>query len=300
MCFQCLPYPDGMSDTDLSTIIIGVLTALGTIGAVVAAVFHNSIDNYFNRARIEVKLADPDGELTSWTPIPPIVPASPGPAIPQGLSGTSGTAPASGTSGYSGPVVSPGSAGTSGTAFASRTFGYSGNTVPPGSSGTSGNAPSSGTFGFSGSAVTYYHLRVIRDNNYAKVKECRVSLVGLSIKRQVDGAIYDPLTLIVPPNYYWAPSESQPQAIDIVTERILDFGYFVYNIDHFIPTVWPLFNNFQGYLHPNTIIKYEIEIVAENIKPQRYYIITHWDGTWDHITHKPTNFSIQEPVLIKQ
>jgi hypothetical protein len=284
MLLTCFPHSLEKSSLDLLTLLFSFLTAIGTIGVVIVALFHESLDNYFRKAKITVKLADPDGDSTS--------------GIATSGIGSLSTNVLIGSSGIQGISLPPRSYGTSSFAPTPGPLGIHGIATSIGSFKTSGYAVSPQISDDVKLSVTYFHLKVIRDKKHRKVKECRVSLVGISKKVQGEGDKFNNLKLIVCPYYSWAPAEIQPQAIDIITEGILDLGYFIYDRKYFHPAVWPTFNNFEGDLNPKETIRYEIEIVAENIIPQRYFIEVSWDGTFDSNLHKATNFVIQEPILV--
>jgi len=249
-----------MSCTEKWNFLFNFLTAFGTAGAVILALFGDFFKNLIFRAKISVEIVDPNGELTNWS------------------SGPLPSMPTSGTSGYS----STGAPVTS--SFA----------VPMGTSGTSGYAaPIAPVAGTIGPAVIYYHLRLINRRTCVDIKKCKVSLKEIHLKA-AGATSFTQLPLNVPPKFFWAPAESSPQAIDIVTDQILDFGYIVQGSNLFTPAIWPRFNNFKGDLKPNETFKYVLEIIANNLSPKKVTIEVSWNGNWStNLNTMATGFKIK-------
>jgi hypothetical protein len=129
-----------------------------------------------------------------------------------------------------------------------------------------------------GHRVIYYHLRVINSSKII-VKNCRVFLTKIE-KLNLNGEFID-MPFSVPPRYIWSPSESSPEGVDIVTERIADFGYVIDSSTDFKPTVTPILNSFKGNLKHNETFRYFIEIIAENYRSKKHVVIeVTWDGIW--------------------
>lgn len=149
-----------------------------------------------------------------------------------------------------------------------------------GTSGTSGNPfPNISPMSI-GPEVIYYHLRIKNQRPSIIVNKCRVLLKELHSKDPITQE-YKKLTLVVPPNFQWTPAETSPPAIDFITEQILDFGYLTKGADAFTPAVSPRYNSFKGNLKANEIIKYTLEIQANNAKPKIVEIEVSWDGIWN-------------------
>jgi hypothetical protein len=129
-----------------------------------------------------------------------------------------------------------------------------------------------------GHKVIYYHLRIISQKS-SIVHKCRIFLKKIQ-KRKENGEFED-IPLSVPPRYIWTPSESSPEGVDIVLEKIIDFGYIIDNGKEFKPTVTPILNSFKGNLGQNETFRYYIETVAENYHPRKLTgIEVSWDGKW--------------------
>ncbi len=129
-----------------------------------------------------------------------------------------------------------------------------------------------------GHRVIYYHLRIINKSSVI-VKNCRVFLMQIK-KLQDDGSFIN-IPFSVPPRYIWSPAESSPEGVDIVTERITDFGYVIDSSTEFKPTVTPILNSFKGNLKHHETFRYFIEIIAENFRPKKLIgIEVTWDGNW--------------------
>jgi hypothetical protein len=134
-----------------------------------------------------------------------------------------------------------------------------------------------------GHRVIYYHLRIINRSRII-VKNCRVFLT--KIKKLQDNGEYVNVPFSVPLRYIWSPSESSPEGVDIVTERIHDFGYIIDSSTEFKPTVTPILNSFKGNMKHHETFRYYIEIIAENYRPKKLIgIEVTWDGMWpDNLT----------------
>lgn len=237
-----------MSCCEKWTLFFELLTAVGTIGAVILALFGDYFKNLIFRAKISIEIVDPKGELTNWSTVPlPSIPINRVPMnSPKAVTfGTSGHAKPSGTSGIS--VIS----------------------------GTSAMPVSTGTE----SDVIYYHLRIVNQKTNVEVKQCKVSLKEIHTKRPSSNDFYK-LPLNVPPKFFWAPAESSPQAMDIATDQVLDFGYITKESNLFMPAIWPRFNSFKGDLKPNETFKYILEITANNLSPRKVTVEVSWNGNW--------------------
>lgn len=243
--------------------VVNLVIAIGTILAVIVALFGENIKNALCKAKLSIELGDPKGELTIWSSIPyqlftPI----------ENLDLFSGSE-------------------SIGTTFTSVSSDYSG---PKGPTSLTGYPNSYGATGTSGSLndtqqkiigneVIYYHLKVINHRHRIPVSKCRVILKEIHLK-DPETNDYKKLTLTVPPRFQWAPAETSPPAIDFIDEQILDFGYLQKGSKVFMPSLSPRFNNFQGNLKANQIIKYTLEIQANNARSVRVEIEVTWDGNW--------------------
>jgi hypothetical protein len=128
-----------------------------------------------------------------------------------------------------------------------------------------------------GHRVVYYHIRVINRGKVV-IKNCRAVLK--KIKRLQNAEFID-VPFSVPPRYIWSPSETSPEGVDIISERIADFGYVIDSSTEFKPTVTPILNSFRGNLKHNETFRYYIEIIAENYKARKLVAIeVTWDGVW--------------------
>jgi hypothetical protein len=129
-----------------------------------------------------------------------------------------------------------------------------------------------------GHRVVYYHLKFVNERSVI-VQNCRIFLKKMQ-KRQADDQYLDiPFSVI--PRYIWSPSETSPEAVDIVTEKVIDFGYIIDSAKEFKPTVTPILNSFKGSLRQNESFRYYIEIIAENYRPRKLIgIEVTWDGNF--------------------
>jgi len=124
----------------------------------------------------------------------------------------------------------------------------------------------------------YYHLK-IKNCRKVSIKNCRVFLKKVE-QKQPNGE-YVELPMSVSPQYRWTASVNPFENRDIVTENVLDFGFIEENSEKFYPHVNPIVDIFKGFLKPNESFKYFLEIIADNYRPKKLFIIeVSWDGTW--------------------
>jgi hypothetical protein len=129
-----------------------------------------------------------------------------------------------------------------------------------------------------GHRVIYYHLLVMNKKSVI-VQNCRIFLKKIQSLDTTGNFIDIPIS--VPPKYIWSPAETSPEGVDIVTERIADFGYIIDSSMDFKPAVTPILNSFKGNLQHHETFRYYIEVVAENYKPKKLFgIEVTWDGLW--------------------
>jgi len=176
---------------------VNIVIAIGTVGAVIVALFGDWLKNRIFRSILSAEVIDPNGELTNWT---------------------------------------------------------------------------------NGTRVIYYHLKIINLRQSILVNQCRVFLKEISKKN--NNQQFVKLPLIVPPTLQWAPAESSPQALDFITERVLDIGYVTEGSDTFFLSIFPKFNNFKGYIKANETFRYTLEILSNNSKTKIVTLEISWDGTW--------------------
>ncbi len=143
-----------------------------------------------------------------------------------------------------------------------------------------------------GHRVVYYHLRVI-NRGTTIVRNCRAILK--KIKRLENGEFIN-VPFSVLPGYIWSPAETSPEMVDILTDRIADFGYVIDSSTEFKPTVTPILNSFKGNLKHNETFRYYIEIVAENYRARDLVCIeVTWDGVWpDDLNDMHNHLKIQK------
>jgi len=258
-----------MSCSETWNLVVNIVIAIGTIGAVIVALFGENIKNALFKAKLSLELGDANGELTNWSYIYPHM------LTPIGNKDYFFDSESIGTTCVSGP------SGISGSLSLSDPSGYSGSSGIPryfGATGSSGFLQESQNK-IAGQEVIYYHLKVKNHKPRTTVSKCRVILKEIHSK-DPDTKKYTKLTLTVPPRFQWAPAETSPPAVDFVDEQILDFGYLEKGADEFRPSLSPSFNNFKGNLKANGIIKYTLEVQANNAKTVRVELEVSWDGNW--------------------
>lgn len=129
--------------------------------------------------------------------------------------------------------------------------------------------------------VMFYHLRVINQRRWLSAENCRVMLKGFS-RRDLSG-IFQPVPKPVPFQFLWAPAELTPPSITLLREQVLDLGYIAENDARFIPRLYGIPNNFQGFVGPNEAVRFQIQIEAVNFSSSIYVVEVAWDGQWSYV-----------------
>lgn len=132
-----------------------------------------------------------------------------------------------------------------------------------------------------GRHVFYYYLKLVNSSpwRWRLSKNCRVLLK--SVLRQNSDQRFLPVPLPVSPQFVWAPAETTPAAINITKEQVIDFGRLIENGPHFEPVLYMYPNNFQGYVGPNEVVRYCLEIAADGYMSKKLYIFeVSWNGRW--------------------
>lgn len=263
-----------MSCLEKWNFLFNFLTAFGTTGAVILALFGEYFKDLIFRAKIFVDIVDKNGELTFFYFNPlPLMPSA----------GTSGNSKETSIKPNFGVSESEQSVTINQVPQTTSYPGFSDQIVTPDS------------INWNRKAVIYYHLRITSKRKSVVIKKCTVSLKEIYKKGKEDKTFMK-FPLNVSPKYFWAPASSAPQAVDIVTDQVLDFGYIVEGSSCFSPAIWPLFNNFKGNIHPNETFRYVIEIVANNLSPHRETIEVRWNGNWATEEHSRQNNLIIEKI----
>jgi hypothetical protein len=201
--------------------VFEALTAIGTIGAVIVALFNEPIKNRFYRVRLAVEVLDSRGELTTF--------------FNNGI----------------------------------------------------------------GTPTIFYHLRVTNLTKNRMAHKCRILLKEIQRFNSATND-FESVPLAVPPRFVWAPSDTSPDAVDFITEHILDFGYLLQHSTMFQPTETPRFNNFRGFIQANERVNYILEVYANNAKPFKVKIECEWDGQWNsNLQIMSTHFSIRKNLYEK-
>ena len=131
-----------------------------------------------------------------------------------------------------------------------------------------------------GKRVIFYHLGINNTRLWRTVKNCRVNLVKIS-KKGPDGE-FQPIKLVVPQQYVWAPAELTPPSVNIVKKQILDFGRLIEGNDKFEPLLYGIPNNFEGFVKQGDVIRFHLEISAEDYVSRNNYIFeVAWNGKWN-------------------
>ena len=134
------------------------------------------------------------------------------------------------------------------------------------------------TFTPPGTRVLFYQMKVINQRRWLPAENCRVMLVGVS--RRDPSGVFQPLPMSVPSQFTWAPSEVMPPTVTVLREQVVDFGYVAENSNRFIPRVYWMSNNFQGYVGPNEAMRFQVRIEAVNFSSPIYVVEVSWDGQW--------------------
>src|SRR5438128_2628140 len=136
--------------------------------------------------------------------------------------------------------------------------------------------------------VMFYHLNVINQRPWLPARNCRVMLMGLT-KRGPNG-LFQPVTIPVPFQFVWAPAESTPPTITLLRQQFIDLEYIEDGGSAFIPRLYIIPNNFQGFVGTNDAVRFHLQIEAENFaSPQYHTVAVAWDGVWSHIPQTMRN-----------
>ncbi|GAB6390786.1 MAG: hypothetical protein MdMp014T_0159 [Treponematales bacterium] len=131
--------------------------------------------------------------------------------------------------------------------------------------------------------VMYYLLKVKNAHPWSAAKNCRVLLTGIS-KRRPNGDFQPLIPPVIPHQcqFTWSPAEVTPRPIDVSTDQVFDFGRVVEGEDRFTPVLNWYPSNFQGYVSPNEVLRYTLEISADGYSAKRCQTFqVSWDGQWD-------------------
>ena len=128
--------------------------------------------------------------------------------------------------------------------------------------------------------LMYFHLKVVNQRPWLPAENCRVLLKSLT-RRGPDG-LFHPVSMAVPLQFVWAPSEITPPVITISKEQVLDFGRISEGENRFVPQLYSYSNNFQGFVGSNDVVRFHLEIDATNYSPSKYQVFeVAWDGQWN-------------------
>lgn len=129
------------------------------------------------------------------------------------------------------------------------------------------------------SRVYFYHLKVVNKRRWVSPQNCRVLLKAIS-KRGPNGIFY-PVSMSVPLQFVWAPSEITPPVITIEKEQILDLGMAVEGTGTFVPRLYSVSHNFAGNVGAGEAVRYSLEIVSSSFVSKKYQVIeVAYDGKW--------------------
>jgi hypothetical protein len=148
----------------------------------------------------------------------------------------------------------------------------------------------------------FHNLRVVNDRSWSVARGCTVLLRRIE-RRNVDGRFVE-VPLAFEPPFTWAPSEYAPMRPDVSGPLVIDLGYVAEPRpvdghppgDRFHPNLyfWP--GNFEGYVYPNQVVRYYLEVRAENYAPKELTVIEiSWNGVWtDDVEAMRTNLVRRE------
>lgn len=130
----------------------------------------------------------------------------------------------------------------------------------------------------SGTRVIFYHLKVSNQRRWLPAQNRRVMLVGLS--RRDSGGVFQTIPMPVPGQFVWAPAEFTFPVITVVREQVLDFGCVEEHGNRFVPRLYAIPNNFQGFVGANDAVRFQLQIEAVNFSSPIYVVEVAWDGQW--------------------
>jgi hypothetical protein len=106
-------------------------------------------------------------------------------------------------------------------------------------------------------------------------------LVGLS-KRDPSG-VFQPIPMPIPSQFTWSPSEVMPPMATVLREQVVDLGYVEEHGGRFIPRLYWMSNNFQGFVGANEAMRFQLQIEAADFLSPIYVVEVAWDGQWSYV-----------------
>jgi hypothetical protein len=71
--------------------------------------------------------------------------------------------------------------------------------------------------------------------------------------------------------------------VSILREQVADLGYVEEHGKIFIPRLYWMSNNFQGFVPANGGVRYHLRIEAVNFLSPIYVVEVAWDGQWSYV-----------------
>jgi hypothetical protein len=122
----------------------------------------------------------------------------------------------------------------------------------------------------------FFHVRIINNNKFVPVKNCKVLLKAISHKL-CNGDFYKE-SLVFSFPFLWAPIEERKNVVNFSKEETIGLGFISENSNKFIPYLD--FNYIhKGCISENEVKRFHLEIVAENYTKKNEHIIEiGWNG----------------------
>jgi hypothetical protein len=116
-------------------------------------------------------------------------------------------------------------------------------------------------------------------------------------RRGVDQQFH-PVPLVVPLQFVWSPGGFEPPLANVASDQTLDLGFLTDGDVHFVPRLYVLLDDFEGFVAQNECVRFSLEIVADGYRSQRYQVFeVAWNGRWsDNLDQMAQNLKIREIV----
>ncbi len=128
----------------------------------------------------------------------------------------------------------------------------------------------------------FYHLKVSNSRPWAPARNCRVLLKA--VHRRGPDQQFHPAPLPVPMQFVWAPSGFTPPLVNIVSEQILDFGHLAEGAPRFIPSLYVLLSDFEGFVGSEQSVRFSLQIEADGYAARQYQVFeVAWSDNLDEM-----------------
>lgn len=147
-----------------------------------------------------------------------------------------------------------------------------------------------------GKKTMFFHLKVVNYRKWSVAKNCEVLLV--EIKTQLNNEKFSSVPLAVPRKFDWTPAYLNIAGISIYDQAIFDLVKIESDKNFILPCLNRYYRDdkgdFKGFIKPEEVKRYVIQIAAENIASRKQTFEILWDGVWPE--DSPGHLIIKEIV----